>query len=61
MVARRLIEKARDALLAVQEWARNLTPADGVVYGSYWPEFAVREALALLPLGAHEAGQRGDG
>lgn len=44
-----VVEKLRDALLDVRTWARNLTPEDGIKYGSYWPEYAVREALKLIP------------
>lgn len=38
----------REALRDVQEWERNLTPEDGVKYGSYFPAFAVNQALAAV-------------
>jgi hypothetical protein len=45
------VARLRGALLAVREWEANLVPADGIRYGSYFPAFAVSEALAAPPPG----------
>jgi len=46
-VAARL-QRARQLLVNIEEWATALTPADGIKYGAYYPQFAINEAIRLL-------------
>ena len=35
----------------IRDWEKNLTPADGIKYGSYFPAFAISQVLDDAPLG----------